>query len=145
MDLPLYNCSVTALSVLSPHEARGRALREAGLEQTRQRLEQGEICACTLLKVGNVAEVILQVAEELCPHLVVLGATGLTHAFGVPLGGVVEKVVEQIHRPVLVYRQPYRGCGRSVSLQMDLLRLKALRSTSASFRYPMKPKFTLSM
>lgn len=109
VDLPLYNCSVTALSVVNAHETRGMVLREACLEQTRQRLEQAEICAHTILKVGNPAEVILQVAEELRPHLVILGATGLNHAFGILLGGVVEKVVEQIHLPILIYRQPYRG------------------------------------
>lgn len=112
VDLPLYCCTVTALSVVSQHDARGVALREACLEQTRQRLEQAEICARTLLRGGSAAEVILQVAEELSPHLVILGATGLNHVLGILLGGVAEKVVEQIHLPVLIYRQPYRGLRR---------------------------------
>ncbi|MCX8062094.1 MAG: universal stress protein [Anaerolineales bacterium] len=109
VDLPLDCCTVTALSVISQREANGTALREACLEQTRQRLEQAEICARTMLRGGSPPEVILQVAEELSPHLVVLGATGLNHVFGVLLGGVAEKVVEQIRLPVLIYRQPYRG------------------------------------
>jgi len=109
VDLPLYNCTVTVLSVVSQTEKKNVLFREASLEQTRQRLEQAELCARTMLKEGSAAEVILQVAEELSPHLVILGANGLHHALGVMLGGVVEKVVEQIHRPVLVFREPYRG------------------------------------
>jgi len=109
VDLPLYNCTVTVLSVISQQDARGLVLREACLEQTRQRLDQAEICARTFLKGGDPGEIILQVAEELSPHLVVLGASGLNHALGILLGGTVEKVVEQIHRPVLIFRHPYRG------------------------------------
>ncbi|RCK75401.1 MAG: Universal stress protein [Anaerolineae bacterium] len=109
VDLPLYNCTVTVLSVVSQREAQGMILREACLEQTRQRLEQAEICARTILKGGEVAETILQVADELSPHLLILGATGLNHALGIMLGGVAEKVVEQIRRPVLIFRHPYRG------------------------------------
>lgn len=109
VDLPLYNCTVTVLSVVSQREARGLVLREACVEQTRQRLDQAEICARTILKGGDPAEIILQVAEELSPHLVILGASGLNHALGILLGGTVEKVVEQIHRSVLIFRHPYRG------------------------------------
>ncbi|MCS6907505.1 MAG: universal stress protein [Anaerolineales bacterium] len=109
VDLPLYHCTVTALSVVSQREAGSLALREACLDQTRSRLEQAEICAHTILKGGSPAEVILQVAEELSPHLVVMGATGLNHAFGILLGGVAERVVERIRLPILIYRHPYRG------------------------------------
>lgn len=108
VELPCYACTVTALSVVSQKEASGVAIREACLEQTRQRLEEAEICAHTMLKGGSPAEVILQVTEELTPHLVVLGATGLSHVFGILLGGVAERVVEQIRFPVLIYREPYR-------------------------------------
>lgn len=109
VDLPLYNCTVTVLSVISQREARGLVLREACLEQTRQRLEQAEICARTILKGGDPAEIILQVAEELSPNLVILGTSGLNHALGILLGGTAEKVVEQLHRPILIFRHPYRG------------------------------------
>jgi len=109
VDLPLYNCTVTVLSVIGQREARGMVLREACLEQTCQRLDQAEICARTILKGGDPAEVILQMAEEMTPHLVILGASGLNHALGIMLGGTAEKVVEQIHRPVLIFRHPYHG------------------------------------
>lgn len=109
VDLPLYNCTVTVLSVISQREARGLVLREACLEQTRQRLDQAEIFARTILRGGDPAEVVLQVAEELSPHLVILGASGLNHALGILLGGTAEKVVEQIHQPVLIFRHPYRN------------------------------------
>lgn len=109
VDLPLYNCTVTVLSVISQREGRGMVLREACLEQTRQRLDQAEICARTILRGGDPAEVILQVAEELSPHLVILGASGLNHALGIMLGGMAETVVEQIHQPVLIFRHPYRS------------------------------------
>ncbi len=109
VDLPLYNCTVTALSVVSNREAAGMALREACLEQTRERLEQGEITARTILRGGDPAKMIVKTAEELSPHLVILGATGLKHAFGILLGGVAEKVVQAIHLPIMIYRHPYQG------------------------------------
>ncbi len=109
VDLPLDHCTVTAVSVVSNRDANGLAMREACLEQTRQRLEQAEITARTILRGGNPAEGILKIAEELSPHLVVLGATGLNHAFGILLGGVAEKLVENLSFPALIYRQPYRG------------------------------------
>ncbi|GAB4481447.1 MAG: universal stress protein [Anaerolineales bacterium] len=109
VDLPLKNCTVTALSVVNPRDPSGKVIKEANLEQTRQRLEQAELCARTMLKAGSPEAVILQVAEELTPHLLILGATGLNHVLGILLGGVAEKVVEQSPVPVLIFRQPYRG------------------------------------
>lgn len=109
VDLPLQNCTVTALSVVGSLGRQSIVLREACLEQTRQRLEQAEICTRTMLKAGDAAKVVLEVAEMLMPHLLILGATGLNHALGIMLGGVAEQIVEQVHSPVLIFRQPYRG------------------------------------
>ncbi len=110
--LPISNCSVTAISVLTPREGDSYAVRQACLEQTSSVFQKKGIPITTRIEGGDPTEKILEHAKQMQPSLVVLGANGLRHIFGVPLGGVVEKVVEEIRQPVLIMRQPFRGLKR---------------------------------
>jgi nucleotide-binding universal stress UspA family protein len=110
--MPITNCSITALTVLTAREGDSYAVREACLEQTKELFQKKNLPVRTILEGGDPAEVILAYAKELTPSLVVMGANGLRHIFGVPLGGVVEKVAEQIRTPILIMRHPYQGLQR---------------------------------
>lgn len=111
-QLPLSNCSITALSVLTRREGDSYAIREACLNQTKELLQKKDLPVRTILEGGDPAEKILAYVNELSPHLVVLGANGLSHIFGVPLGGVAEKVAEQIRTSILIMRHPFQGLKR---------------------------------
>ncbi|MGB9521709.1 MAG: universal stress protein [Anaerolineales bacterium] len=111
-SLPLTNCSVTAISVITAREGDSYAIRQACLEQTSTLFQKKGIPVTTRLEGGDPAEKILEHARLMQPALVVMGANGLRHVFGVPLGGVVEKVVEEIRQPVLIMRHPFHGLQR---------------------------------
>ncbi len=108
-SLKLTNCSVTAISVLTSREGDSYAVRQTCLEQTSSIFQEKGISIKTRLEGGDPAEKILDYAHQEQSDLVVLGATGLRHVFGIPLGGVVEKVAEEIRQPILIMRHPYRG------------------------------------
>ncbi|MFQ5917230.1 MAG: universal stress protein [Candidatus Binatia bacterium] len=55
--------------------------------------------------MGNVAEEIIQIAEQFRTDLLVLGSRGLTGEKRFPLGSVVQKVVRHAPCSVLVVRK----------------------------------------
>jgi nucleotide-binding universal stress UspA family protein len=58
----------------------------------------------TLMKSGNAAEVIIDVANEMNVDLIVLGSKGKGAIGWQDLGSVANKVVQYAHKPVMIVR-----------------------------------------
>lgn len=88
---------------------RLRVEREALLDRAIARLRQPGLEVSTRLVEGRAASVIVDVAEEIGAHLVILGARGHGAIEETLLGSVSAEVVDQTHCAVLVARRPSAG------------------------------------
>lgn len=112
-DLPLPpQTKITALTVFTPLQSSDHARFGQSLETTRACLQEKGLSASTELQLGYPAEKIIELAEQLHPDLIVMGAKGLRATLGILLGGVAQQVVEYANRPVLIVRAPYKPIQR---------------------------------
>ncbi len=112
-DLPLPPKSrVTVLRVFTPGQIDALPAFEKAVEATRLRISQEGIRVKAQVLLGHPAEKIIEVAGELKPNLILLGAKGLRATLGILLGGVAQQVVEHAACPVLIVRAPYHGLKR---------------------------------
>ncbi len=77
----------------------------AVLEESERQLKRSGLKVSTTFNKGNVAENIIQIAEQLRADLLVLGSRGQTGDKRFPLGSVVHKVVRHAPCSVLVVRK----------------------------------------
>jgi nucleotide-binding universal stress UspA family protein len=103
---------ITTVGVLIPRESSNHAILESALEQAKKMMEETGGIVQTELLLGNPAEKIIEMAEEIHPDLIVIGAKGLRHTLGILLGGVAQQIVEYAQQPVLVVRAPYQKIKR---------------------------------
>ncbi|MHC1586656.1 MAG: universal stress protein [Candidatus Hecatellaceae archaeon] len=84
-----------------------RKLRTKGLkvlEQAESKVKTFNVVYDTLLREGNPAEVIVEVADELKVELIVMGTRGLTGLRKIVVGSTTYKVVEWASCHVLVIK-----------------------------------------
>ena len=60
--------------------------------------------AIGLVKEGNVADVIIDFAEEMDARMIIMGSVGMSKIGRFTLGSVAEKVTRHSDRPVLIVR-----------------------------------------
>lgn len=77
----------------------------AVLEASERYLKRSSLKVNTTFNKGNVAENVIQIAEQLRADLLVLGPRGLTGDKRFPLGSVVQKLVRHAPCSVLVVRK----------------------------------------
>ena len=112
-ELPLPPKSrVHVLRVFPPGQTYAVGQMERNLKHIEEQLLEKGIRAHADLVLGYPAEKIIEVATEMKPDLVVIGAKGLRATLGILLGGVAQQVVEYACCPVLVIRAPYHGVRR---------------------------------
>jgi nucleotide-binding universal stress UspA family protein len=75
-------------------------------------LQEKGLSTSTEMQLGYPAEKVIELAEQLHPDLIVMGANGLRATLGILLGGVAQQVVEYANRPVLIVRAPYKPIQR---------------------------------
>jgi len=109
---PLASLSVHVMAVITPRQISENERVQAGLERAAAQLTDCGYQATTDLLLGYPAEKITEIAEEINPTLIVLGAKGLRATLGILLGGVAQQVVEYANWPVIVVRAPYKGIKR---------------------------------
>jgi nucleotide-binding universal stress UspA family protein len=119
LDIPLARCEppnqethVTVLSVMPTQYITGHEQMQAALDRACATLEEKGLKATGILKAGNPAMTINNLAKELDAQLIMIGAKGLRATLGILLGGVAQTVVEYATCPVLVVRAPYKGIHR---------------------------------
>lgn len=104
--------SITVLGVFLPRNASEYYSFKPILQQAEEKLSQRSVDVRSELLAGQPSEIIHQLAEELHPHLIVLGAKGRRATAGIKLGGVAQQIVEYGTSPVMVVRAPYQGLER---------------------------------
>ena len=106
------NSSITLLAVMPTQHIHGHEQLQEKLDRAKQRLADGDAQLVALLKAGNPAASINEMAQEMQADLTVIGAKGLRATLGILLGGVAQQVVEYSCCPVMVVRAPYEGFQR---------------------------------
>lgn len=115
-DLPLPPGSqVIALSVFPPTKINHYPTMRDQLEFACNQLRERGIAIEPVLKTGDPAETIQDMAEREKANLIILGAVGLRATLGILLGGVAQKIVEYGNCPVLIVRAPYEGIHHIVA------------------------------
>lgn len=99
---------IKVITVFPPRQISDHEALSARMETTAARLSEAGYQVETELILGYPAEKILEVADQISPSLIVLGARGLRATLGILLGGVAQQVVEYANWPVLVVRAPDR-------------------------------------
>jgi nucleotide-binding universal stress UspA family protein len=118
-DLPLpAGSSITLFGVMIPREAASYNLIQSALQKAKDSLKTNGISVQVEQQTGYPAERIIEYAAEGPIDLIILGAKGLRHTWGILLGGVAQQVVEYSSTPVLVVRAPYTGL-RKILLATD--------------------------
>jgi nucleotide-binding universal stress UspA family protein len=109
-DLPLPpDAHITAVSVFTPLQVSDHEVLRKSLDATKACLYDKGMHIDTEFMLGYPAEKIVEIAEDLRPDLIILGAKGLRATFGILLGGVAQQVVEYARFPVLIVRAPHRS------------------------------------
>ena len=112
-ELPLPAKSrVYVLRVFPPGQSFAVGQMERDLKRTEEQLLGGELRVDAELVLGYPAEKIVEVAGQMKPDLMLIGAKGLRATLGILLGGVAQQVVEYACCPVLVVRAPYHSLQR---------------------------------
>ncbi|MCA3749058.1 MAG: universal stress protein [Rubrobacter sp.] len=102
--------SVFAYTELDPVRVEEES-RKTLDEEVRRIQESGGAVAEGHLRLGNPAENIVSLAEELGAGLIVVGSRGLSGLRRALMGSVSESVVRHAHCPVLVVRKDEEGEG----------------------------------
>jgi nucleotide-binding universal stress UspA family protein len=97
---------------LSLDAAARREDARLGLERIREDLARELIPVCTLLRPGDPAREIVQVAAARAAGMIVLGTHGWTRSGSLLLGSVVDRVLRHATLPVLTVRHPERSVPR---------------------------------
>jgi nucleotide-binding universal stress UspA family protein len=95
---------------MSPDASQRREEARRELERLRAELAEDQISATTLLRPGDAAREILNVAEARAVGMIVLATHGSTKSNNLLLGSVADRVLRHSCRPVLTVRHPAR-CG----------------------------------
>jgi len=74
------------------------------LEQIIFDIGEQDFSLIPVIRAGNAAEVIIDVANEVNAELIVLGSKGTSSVVGHDLGIVSNRVVQYAHKPVMVVR-----------------------------------------
>lgn len=74
------------------------------LEQIISDIGEQDFSLVPVIRAGNAAEVIIDVANEVNAELIVLGSKGTSSVVGHDLGSVSNRVVQYAHKPVMVVR-----------------------------------------
>lgn len=74
------------------------------LEQIIFDIGEQDFSLIPVIRAGNAAEVIIDVANEVNAELIVLGSKGTSSVVGHDLGSVSNRVVQYAHKPVMVVR-----------------------------------------
>jgi nucleotide-binding universal stress UspA family protein len=74
------------------------------LEQIISDIGEQDFSLVPVIRAGNAAEVIIDVANEVNADLIVLGSKGTSSVVGHDLGSVSNRVVQYAHKPVMVVR-----------------------------------------
>ena len=74
------------------------------LEQIISDIGEQDFSLIPVIRAGNAAEVIIDVANEVNAELIVLGSKGTSSVVGHDLGSVSNRVVQYAHKPVMVVR-----------------------------------------
>jgi len=85
-----------------------RVYAEGVLEGARQRGRTGGVDVETRLAVGDPAERICALADELDASLIAMGTHGYAPVVALLMGSVSAAVIRRTQRPVLVVREPER-------------------------------------
>jgi nucleotide-binding universal stress UspA family protein len=93
---------------MSPAASQQREEARRELERLRAELAQDQIRATTLLRPGDAAREILNVAEARAVGMIILATHGATKSKNVLLGSVADRVLRHSCRPVLTIRHPSR-------------------------------------
>jgi nucleotide-binding universal stress UspA family protein len=90
---------------------RGRALDEARtrLERCRSTLQAGDVPTLATVRLGHVANSIVEYAKSVPADLIVMGTHGRTGFAHFIIGSVAERVVRLASCPVLTVGGPHAG------------------------------------
>jgi nucleotide-binding universal stress UspA family protein len=112
-DLPLSPGSkIKALAVLPTQHLAGHEALQERMGVIKDTLEVKGLEVESVLRAGNPAATINELARCHDVDLTIVGAKGLRATLGILLGGVAQQVVEYSCCPVLVVREPYQGLRR---------------------------------
>ena len=108
------------LHVLPAHAGPGAKVAQSTVELAGDCLrdfasEQGvsDLQPQLLIRTGNPAEIIVNIADELMVDVIVMATHGRKGFARFVLGGVAERVVRQARPPVLTIRPEIRGWPKS--------------------------------
>lgn len=82
-------------------------LEEAGrniLDEGKKTVELAKINATAILKHGNIADKIIEAADETKADIIVVGERGLGYVSRFPLGSIAYRVSEHAKCPVLIIK-----------------------------------------
>lgn len=93
---------------LSPAAALRRDEARLKLQHVREELAEDQIRASTLLRPGDPARQILQIATSRTAGMIVIATHGWTRSSNLLLGSVADRVLRHAPMPVLTVRHPDR-------------------------------------
>lgn len=96
----LASLASASIHVVAAYREQERLAAEGVLDRAAGRLESHSLSVTTVSRLGNAADVLLAVAEEVDADLLVIGNRGETGARRYLLGGVADRVAH--HAPCSV-------------------------------------------